>query len=304
MNRLIYYLRNPKYLLLVLDMHKIIRLSDHLYIKLLYEKTMGKKLNLSSPKTFNEKLQWLKLYDRNPSYTKLVDKYEAKKVVSSMIGRQYIIPTIGIYDKFSDIDFDTLPEKFVMKCTHDSGGIVICNDKNSFDVNAAAKKINKCLKTNYYRLGREWPYKNVKPRVIIEKYIEDPSGDLMDYKFFTFGGKVKYIQVDYDRFTNHKRNIYSVEWIKQPFTIQYPSDAKKVINRPKNFDRMIELAERISSAVGSIPFLRVDFYSTNNSILFGEVTFYHGNGLERFTPEIWDRKLGDLIKLPERQNEK
>lgn len=302
--KIIYYLKNPKMILLFLDKKGIIRLSDKRYIQLLYKKVTHKSLNIDSPKTFNEKLQWLKLHDRNPKYTKLVDKYEVKNIVADMIGEQYIIPTLGVYDKFSDIDFETLPDQFVLKCTHDSGGLVICKDKKELDVKIAKRKIEKCLKTNYYRLGREWPYKNVKPRIIVEKYVNDPSGDLMDYKMFTFGGEVKYVQVDYDRFLDHKRNIYSADWVKQPFAIQYPSARNKIIEKPKNLDEMVRLAEKISKEIGSIPFLRIDFYSVDGNILFGEITFYHGNGLEKFNPPEWDRKLGDLIKLPERRDEK
>ena len=162
-------------------------MSDEAYLKFMYKLKMKRKLNLSDPQTFNEKLQWLKIYDRKPEYTTMVDKYEAKKYVADIIGEEYIIPTLGVWDRFEDIDFDELPDQFVLKCTHDSGGLVICRDKSKLDLKAAKKKINKSLKRNYYWIGREWPYKNVRPRIIAEKFMTDPtSDDLQDYKFFFF----------------------------------------------------------------------------------------------------------------------
>ena len=278
----------------------LIHISDKNYLERLYKKRMHKELNLENPKTFNEKLQWLKLYDRKLEYIKMVDKYEAKKYVENLIGKEYIIPTIGIYDKFEDIDFEKLPNQFVIKCTHDSGGIVICKDKNTFNKKEAKKKIQRALKRNYYYSKREWVYKEIKPRIIIEEYMVDESGlELKDYKIFCFNGEPKFIQVDFDRFSTHKRNIYTLDWKLLNFSIEYPSDLNRTINKPINLKKMIQFAKELSK---NIPHVRVDFYSINEKIYFGELTFYHGAGYERFKPIEWDKKMGDMIKLPEKNN--
>ena len=275
--------------------HLLDWLPDSLYLRLMYRIILHKKLNLQNPQTFNEKLQWLKLYDRNPIYTSMVDKYEAKKYVAKIIGENYINPTIGIWNSFDEIDFDTLPNQFVLKCTHNSGGLFICRNKNSFDINVARQKIEKSLQRNYFYNGREWPYKNVKPRIIAEKYLEDESGyELKDYKVFCFYGIPKLIQVDYDRFTDHKRNIYTCNWHYLNCQLLYPTHSEIEINKPQKLDELLELSERLSNR---IPFLRTDFYIINDKIYFGELTLYPGSGFEKFTPEIWDIKIGNLIDL-------
>ena len=295
-SKLLKYIMNPFFILLKLDNCRVINLKDEMYLQLQYQKILGKKMNLKQPKTFNEKLQWLKLYDRNSEYTKMVDKYEVKKYVANIIGEEYIIPTLGIYDSVEKIDFEKLPNKFVIKCTHDSGSTIICKDKNVFDVEKAKKEINRALKVNYYYFGREWPYKNVKPRIIIEKYMVDESEtELKDYKIFNFNGVSKIIQVDFGRFKEHKRNLYDTNWnyIKE-LSIQYPTDPNTIIKKPENLEKMIELAQRLSQG---IPHLRTDFYSINEKIYFGELTFYHGSGFEKFNTETWNKKLGDWIDL-------
>ena len=271
---------------------------DKYFIKIQYRINMGKNLNLDNPVTFNEKLQWLKLYDRKPIYTMMVDKYEVKKYVADIIGEQYLIPTLGIWDNFDDIDFDSLPEQFVLKCTHDSGGLVVCRDKKKLDKKKAKKKISSSLKRNYYWLGREWPYKNVKPRIIAEKYIENKvTHELLDYKFMCYNGKVQNSFVCSDRHTSSglKVTFHDIDWNKMPFERHYPNDIKH-IPKPKNYEKMIELAEILSERIS---FVRIDFYETDYNLYFGEMTFYPGSGIEEFNPDIWDRKLGDLIKLPE-----
>lgn len=282
---------------LFLDRKNIIRINDELYLKMMYWIRLNKKLNLDNPKGFNEKLQWLKLYDRQEKYTKMVDKYEAKKYVSNIIGEEYIIPTIGIYENFDEINFDELPNKFVMKCTHDSGGIVICRDKKNFDINIAKKKINKCLKTNYYYPGREWPYKNVKPRIIIEKYMEEKNfTQLNDYKFMCFDGKVKCCFVCSERDNKNEGlavTFFDENWEKMPFIRHYRNSSKK-IDKPKKFDLMVKLAEKLSK---TIPFVRVDFYEIGGKVYFGELTFYPGSGFEEFKPDEWDEKIGDWITV-------
>ena len=279
---------------IIQDLSRVI--PDKMYLKLLYKKCTKSKLNLDNPQTFNEKLQWLKLNNKKYEYTKMVDKYEVKKYVASIIGEEYIIPTIGVYDKFKDIDFDKLPNQFVLKCTHDSGGVAICEDKNKFDKIKARKILNFSLRRNYFYYSREYPYKNLKRRIIAEKYMKDEiSGDLRDYKLFCFNGECKLIQVDFDRFTNHRRNLYDTDWnLIEGLSIKYPSDKNTIIEKPSNLDEMLEIARKLSK---DIPFVRVDLYLINGRIYFGELTFFHGGGYEKFTPEEWNRKLGDMIKI-------
>ncbi len=278
-------------------------LPDKLYLQLMFRHRMGKRLNLDNPKTFNEKLQWLKLYDRKPEYTKMVDKYTAKKYVASKIGKQYIIPTLGVWKRFEDIDFDKLPNQFVLKCTHDSGGLVICRDKSKFDIKSARDKINKSLKRNYYYSGREWPYKNVPPRIIAEKYMEDSQTvDLHDYKIMCFNGKAKCSFVCSGRNTDAGLHVtfFDRDWNALPFERHYPSE-KNGLPCPKNYKKMIEAAEKLSK---NIPFVRVDFYEVVGEMYFGELTFYPGSGFEEFNPECWDKKLGQLLQLPQKPSKK
>ncbi len=297
MKKIIKYFKQPSKILLWLCNKNIFWfLSDKTYLKMKYRLVVGKKLNLKNPKTFNEKLQWLKLYDRKPIYTTMVDKYEAKKYVASIIGEEYIIPTLGVYNHFDEIDFDKLPNQFVIKCTHDSGGIVIVKDKKELNIEEAKKKIEKCLKRNYFYSGREWSYKNIKPRIIIEKYMVDESQkELKDYKIFTFDGKAKIIEVDFDRFIEHKRNLYDTDWKYIEAIIKYPTDKNVKINKPKSLNKMLELAEKLSK---DIPHVRTDFYSIDDKIYFGELTFYHESGYGKFVPEEFGEELGSWIKLP------
>ena len=267
------------------------------YLKRQFRKKVGYPLNLYNPQTFNEKLQWLKLHDRNPLYTKMVDKYEAKKYVADIIGEEYIIPTLGVWDNFDEIDFDKLPNQFVLKCTHDSGSIAICKDKAAFDKKAARKKLERGLRYNYYYAGGfEWPYKNVKPRIIAEKYMVDESHkDLTDYKFMCFNGNVQC------SFTCTGRNMdnglhvtfYDRAWQKLPFARHYPVEGS-AMPQPVNYGKMVELAEKLSAP---LKFARIDFYEINGKIYFGEITFFPGNGMEEFSPEEWDYKIGSWIQL-------
>lgn len=267
-------------------------------INLQYYYWFHKFLNLRNPQTFNEKLLWLKLYDHNPNYISLVDKYEVKKIVGKKIGEEYIIPTLGVWNSVDDIDFDSLPNQFVLKCTHDAGSVVICKDKKIFDVETAKAKLFNRLKINFYYYGYEWPYKHVRPRVIAEKYLQDKSGELRDYKFFCFGGKARLFKIDFDRFLKHRANYYDVA-SKQilPFgEVVCPPDYDKALEMPEGLDQMIDFAEKLSTGYS---FLRVDFYSVDNSIYFGELTFYPASGIGRFTSKEWDHKIGGWIELPE-----
>lgn len=266
-------------------------IPDKTYLKLYYFAVFKKKLNLANPCTFNEKLQWLKLYDKKDIYITMVDKYEVKKYVSDIIGEEFIIPTIGIYDSFDEIDFDKLPNQFVLKCTHDSDGIIIVNDKAKFNIKESKKLINKCLKRNYFYSGREWPYKKVKPRIIIEKYMGD---NLADYKFFTFNADVKCVLLCTDRKKNLKETFLDTNWEIMPF--KRPNhDIEEKAQKPKQLKNMIKFAKKLSK---NIPFLRVDFYEIDGKIYFGELTFFPASGLNKFEPKEWDSKLGEWIQLP------
>lgn len=295
---LVQYLKNPSKLIVRIseDTKLLSLLPDKQYIKLIYRLHFNRKLDLFNPQTFNEKLQWLKLYDRKPEYTIMVDKYEVKNLVASRLGEEYIIPTLGIYDSFDKIDFDNLPDKFVLKCTHDSGGLVIVNDKKKFNKKSAKKKINKSLRRNFYKYAREWPYKNVQPRIIIEKYmIDNKLGELRDYKFFCFNGKVKVFKIDFDRHSNHRANYFDTNGNLIDLGEKIcPPDFSKKLELPINLKKMKELAEIMSKG---IPFLRVDFYEINGKIYFGELTFFPAAGLGKFTDDKWDRMLGKWLSL-------
>lgn len=257
---------------------------------------MGKKLDLKNPQTFNEKLQWLKLYDRNPEYTKMVDKYEVRKYISEKIGEEYLIPLLGVWDRFDDIDFGKLPDRFVLKCTHDSGGIVICKDKSKLNIEETRKKINKCLKRNFFKLTREWPYKNVNPRIIAEKYMEDSlqGNGLADYKVLCFGGEAKLIELHLDRYSErHTQDIYDINWNRTTIT-QGSYLSRDVIERPQQLDKIIEMSELLSKGMKHV---RVDWYIIESKIYFGEITFFDGSGFCPFDDEKDDLYIGSLISL-------
>lgn len=269
---------------------------DKMYLKLRYRLTTGRKLDLDNPVTFNEKLQWLKLYDRRPEYTVMVDKVKAKEYVADRIGTEYIIPTLGVWDDPDEIDFDTLPDRFVLKCNHNSGCLCICKDKSRLDIPKVKADLRKGLRKNYFLMGREWPYKDVPRKILAEKFMIDESGtELKDYKVFCFDGEPEIIEVDYGRFTEHKRNIYGKDWDFIRMEIEYPSDEGHAIARPNKLAEMLDLARRLSKG---IPHVRVDFYSVGNRLYWGELTFFHGSGYEHFNPHEWDERLGRLIKLP------
>lgn len=269
---------------------------DEPYLKLCYYLKMHKQLDLKNPQTFNEKMQWLKLHNRKPEYTMMVDKYRVREYIKEKIGGQYLIPLVGgPWKSAEDIDFNALPEQFVLKCNHDSGSVVICKDKAIFDIKAAKKKLNYCLKHNFWCLGREWPYKNVKPCIIAEKYMVDESGsELKDYKVFNFNGDPEIISVDFERFISHKRNLYDTEWKYIEAAIEYPTDPNVQIDRPNTLKEMLRLAELLSK---DFPFLRTDFYSIEDKLYFGEMTLFHESGFGRFIPEKYEVELGEKIVL-------
>ncbi len=303
MQSLNYYLKNPK----VFVVGFLIRIGykfipEILYLKLLYRLEVGKSLNLKNPQTFTEKIQWLKLYDRRPEYTTMVDKYAVKEYVAKKIGKEYIIPTIGFWDSPEDIEWDKLPNQFVLKTTHGGGshGVVICKDKATFDKKKAIVRLNTAMKGDISASYKEWPYKNVRKRIIAEQYMEDPSlQELRDYKFFCFGGQCKCFKVDFDRFIEHHANYYDSNGNLLMFGEKgLLPKFDKVIEMPKNLNKMIELANKLSD---TIPLLRVDFYNVDGHIFFGELTFYPASGLLPFVPEDWDLTLGNWIVLPNRE---
>ena len=276
-------------------------LPDDEYLKRRYLIKTGSVLNLENPQKFNEKLQWLKLYNRKPEYTALVDKYAVRRFVAEKIGEEYLIPLLGgPWKSFDEIDFSKLPEQFVLKCTHDSGGLVICKDKKNLDLKAAKKKIEKCLKRNFYSLNREWVYKDVPPRIIAEQYMEDKqTKELRDYKFFCFNGEPKALFVATDRQTPGEEVKFDF------FDMQYNhidvrnghENAKCLPEKPQQFALMAELAKKLSA---DMPHVRVDFYEVNGTVYFGEMTFFHFSGMVPFEPEEWDYTFGSWLDLPVR----
>lgn len=279
-------------------------LPDKTYLQLLYRFKMGHRLDLNHPKTFTEKIQWLKLYNRRPEYTLMVDKYAVKKYVADIIGEKYIIPTLGVWDKPEDIDWDALPNEFVLKTTHGggSGGVVICKDKKTFDRNKAILTLRDSMNSDIYRSLREWPYKDVKKRVLAEKYmapkdmVNNPIYDLSDYKFFCFNGEPKYCQVIRDRHSKESIDFYDMNWRHQEFVGLNPiaSNGINPVPRPLLLDDMICICHKLSE---NMKFVRIDMYVIDNRTYFGEITFYPASGIGLFNPDKWNTELGNLISL-------
>lgn len=273
-------------------------IPDKVFINIKFFKFFGHFVDFNNPKTYNEKLQWLKIYNRDPLYNTFVDKYLVKEYVAKKIGEQYIIPLLGKWNSFDEIDFDKLPDQFVLKCNHDCGGIVICRDKSSFDKVAAKKKLEEHLKENYYWQHREWPYKDVKPCIFAEKYMVDESGyELKDYKWFCFDGEPKVLFIAQDRENENedtKFDFYDMAFNHLPIKNGHPN-ANAITEKPEGFDEMYKLAQVLSKG---IPHVRVDFYNINGKIYFGELTLFHWSGFVKFEPKEWDKIFGDWIKLP------
>lgn len=267
-----------------------------MWLKVLYRIKLHRRLNLSHPRRFTEKLQWLKLHDRNPMYPTLVDKYEVKEYISQILGEEYVIPTYGVWDHFDQVDFETLPEQFVLKCTHDSGNVWICKDKSSFDRNKAKKSLEKSLKHNFYWWTREWPYKNVKGKIIAEKYMESdsPEKGLSDYKFYCFNGEPKIVLVSSGRFVGQLCfDYYDEQWNKLSLVWDKPNSSIDR-SKPDQFEEMKNICKVLSK---DIPHVRIDLYHIRNRIYFGEFTFYDSAGFCHFTPDNWDVKIGDMIDI-------
>lgn len=269
-------------------------LPDKWFLQIQYLYKQRKLLNLKNPRTLNEKIQWSKLHERNPLMVQCVDKWRVREYVASQIGDEVLIPLLGVYSSVDQIPFGDLPPQFVLKANHGSGWNIICRNKAALDVDGAKKKLNKWLKSDFSRVGREWAYRGIPPRICAEKYLADARGEPpADYKFFCFHGKVGFVQVDQDRFLQHTRSLYSPEWKKLPCALEYPIFPDEIA-KPENLDAMIELAEMLAK---SFAFVRVDLYSVSGNIYFGELTFYPGKGVERFCPASFDEQFGSLLDL-------
>lgn len=272
-------------------------LPDEIYLRMVFPAYTGYPLHLKHPRTFNEKLQWLKLYNRHEEYTTMVDKVAAKNYAAERIGSEHIIPTIAVYDSVEQIDWKALPDEFVMKCTHDSGSVIICKDKKQLDKTDAERKMREGLSHTFTKYNKEYPYAGVKPRIIVERLMHDSpeTKDLPDYKFFCFDGKVKFFKVDIDRFTRHRANYYTPDGILLPFGEKlYVPDPQKQLIMPDNLDEMIDYAENLSAG---IPFLRVDFYSVAGKVYFGELTFYPASGFGVWTSVEADLQIGCMLDI-------
>lgn len=300
MNKFKYWRENPSALAQSIMARLGKNMSDEPYLKLVYLMSFGRKLNLKNPKRLSEKLQWLKLYDRNPFYTKCVDKFEAKKVVAERLGTdENVVPLLGIWDTFEDINFDKLPQQFVLKTTHDSGGIVVVKDKATFDKETAKAKLERSLNHDFFKGGREWPYKNVKRRIIAEKYIDTlGKEDSVEYKITCMNGQVKFVTFckgpahqDLSVRTNDHfdREFNRLNWYA------YYKNSGINFEKPKTWDKMIEIAEKLAK---DIPYVRVDVYDVDGHIYFGEMTFFTWAGFIKFNPDEWDEKLGEMLELP------
>ena len=298
-----YILKIPRKILIAILVRLASVIPDKIYLEWRYYLEMRSKLNLDNPQTFSEKLQWLKLYNRRPEYTCMVDKYAVKEYVANIIGEEYIIPTLGVWDRFEDINFDVFPSQFVLKTTHGGGntGVVICKDKNKFDLDAAKTKLNRSLKRNIYKYYREWPYKDVQPRIIAEQYMEDESGyELNDYKFFCFDGEVKAILIATERHTKNGPyfDYFDKDFNHLPFEQGGPNSNKQ-IEKPEKLDEMCEVSRKLSKG---IPHVRVDLYCVKGKIYFGELTFFDSSGLAEFNPKEWNYTFGSWIKLPNKND--
>lgn len=266
---------------------------DKRYAEWRFKRAFGRYLNLQTPHSFNEKIHWLNLYDRKPDYTSLADKLRVRDYVSARIGTEYLIELLRVYDNAEDINFEALPDKFVLRTTHSSGWNIICPCKKNLDITETLKKLRYWCSNSYYKTSREWVYRDISPRIVCEKYVETENNNLMDYKFFCFHGEPQFIQVDVNRFTYHTRLFYNPMWEKQPFGLQFPLYTGE-IPVPSHLEKMLEIATVLAD---NAPFRRIDLYAQNEKVFFGEITFFPESGLGRFFPSAYDYVLGDLLNL-------
>lgn len=288
------FIKNPRIIYIYLASNGLLKwIPDKQYLEIMFKARMGYNLNLNNPQTFSEKLQWIKLNKREKKWSKMVDKYEVREYIKNVIGEKYLIPLIGVYNTFEEINFDKLPNKFVIKCTHDSGGLIICKDKSKLNIEEAKRKINKCLKRNYFYWSREWPYKNVKPRIVCESFISDSNDTPDDYKVLCFNGKAKLIELHRGRFDNHTQDFYDINWKKTGISQGY-TNSNIIYEKPEKFEEMIFLSEKIAK---NIPHVRIDWFIVKGKLYFGEITFFDGSGMEPFDNKSDDYLLGSWIKL-------
>lgn len=297
LKKVIELFKNPKKIKLYIIRKIGKKINDKKYLQLLYKIRFDKKIDFDNPKTFNEKLNWLKLYDRNDKYTMLADKYLVKEYVEKTIGKEYVIKNYKIWENVEDINLDELPCKFVMKCNHDSGGLIICKNKENINLEDVKDKLKRSLENNYFYYKREWPYKNIKPLILVEEFIEDKEmEDLRDYKFMCFNGVPKFVYITVKN-DNIWENYYDMEFNPVEINHGFPR-YKEEFKKPENFDEMVKIAKQLSK---DIPFVRIDLHNTDGKIYFGEFTFYDWGGLRPYSDEKYDKLLGDLLKIEGRK---
>lgn len=299
-NKVIHLIMHPKELLLSFITHTSRMWSDETYLRWQFRLRMGYKLNLKTPKTFSEKIQWLKLYNRRPEYTIMVDKVKAKEYVASVLGDDYIIPTLGVWKDPDEIDFDALPNRFVLKCNHNSGlGMYICKDKSKMDIEKVKDNLRRGLRQDYFMANREWPYKDVPRRILAEEFI-DPApnvSDLPDYKWYCFDGEPKFCQVIQDRSVDETIDFFDTDWKHQTFVGLDPDaeNAKVLPKRPANLETHLRIVRELSKGM---PFSRIDLYETVEHTYFGEITLFPASGFGTFRPDQYNELLGQMVKLP------
>ena len=293
--------KNPLHAMLVLLPDRFWnQLDDKTFLRIKYQSRTRKKLNLNNPTRFNEKLQWLKLYDRKPEYTVMVDKYAVREYIAQAVGQQYLIPLIGVWDNADEIDFDALPNQFVLKCNHNSArGLCICKDKSKLDIEKTRNSLRQGLAQDFYIIFREWPYKNVKRRIIAEQYMDDGSGELRDYKVLCFNGEPKLVQYHQGRFTYHTQDFYDTQWNRLPITQGTPL-SENALEKPVFLEEMLELSRKLAK---DIPHVRVDWYYVDGQLYFGELTFFDASGFDDFEPDEWNEIIGSWITLPIKREE-
>lgn len=293
-------IKNPRYIVYYLMGLRIVRIiPDRTFLKIKFKAVIGKRLNLDNPQSFNEKLQWLKLYDRKAVYTQLVDKYAVRQHIIDTIGKEYLIPLLGVYDTYDEIDFSALPNQFVLKPNHTSGDAFICKDKSQINYVELEKQVKKWMKREYYWLHREWPYKNIKPKIICEKFMSKINSAPDDFKVLCFNGEAKLIQVHVGRFSHHLQDIYDTDWNRSTMIWGFEIPEHSICERPQKLEKMIELSEKLAA---TIPQVRIDWYIVEGNLYFGEMTFFDSAGFEPFENEEDDYLLGSWIALPVKKN--
>lgn len=271
-------------------------IPDPVYLRLVFRAELGYPLDLKDPVTYNEKLQWIKLYDRNPDYTIYADKYLVREYIKNKIGEKYLIPLVGVYDTVDDIDWEMLPNRFVLKCTHGSGCNIICRNKAQLNIDEAKKKLKKWMRKSWYWFGREWAYKNIKPRIICEEFLETPDGNTpTDYKFMCFNGQPKLIQVHQDRYGHHTKDFYDMDWNKTNISSGGVPNSSKSVPKPSSYAEMLEISKQLSAGM---PYARIDLYDQDGRVFFGEITMYPTSGFAPFNSYEVDKTLGSWIQLP------